>query len=1119
MEDGARVQSVELHTLNYSVSTIDILTARNPGIPDEWVESGAPAAKLEFVVPPPTLVVANQPFNISAKILDADGNVLTDGYDSALLVELQIASDYYSQDFVANYKNGNVLNNVKSSVMFSWKFGIGEVRFGGPETEIIGMRAVDGIVTFIDVRIIDVTANVRLNLTMTDPYFPLLREHNLYTNFGSKEVLVEKEISVYLVNISLENDPSILISDPIEVVAQRAARLVLLNGADVKPKQGANFPIEDNIIVEIQDSAGQRIYSGPDSSMEVTVAVNPGNVCLSRDSTFVTTEGQGTFMGSICEPVALVSLTFQIILNGTLISSEPTIDLEITNEIHLAHFGNFKFSGIGLNIGADLDSFVHFCKDDINSGKLGLLKGRQVIVHSSDNENSDLMVVVAKYREMIHLGMLYPHMKIRGILGFGSNYITDKLAPLLRGDQMPQLAMKEDQHDFENLVTFPYFSRICWEMGSYAQSVLLGAKSKGWTKMIFLRQEGIKLDDVDFIKGKQLNIDLIEIIIPVIPLDNYTEIGVYYEQMNQIKETSTKIILVFVTAPLLYKLMREAIIYGVAPMHGYQWATAGDIVWQLPYANEHPLCLQVTAKFAIGYDGMHLYALAMNSFVQKNLTITGPKLALEVRNVELRGLTGLIKLEENGNRPGFVGFLCIMDPHPPMLGVPISAVAIINRYYFLENENSLQQAELRAEAQLPLSLPPYNMIINPFTLPNTTHLNKRRYNSSTGILCTLNEVPVPIPPSTEPPHPTVLEEYAVAPFYCDQGCGGDKTDEFDITKYEKGTCISQDQCSCNEGYYGQFCENMICSCRNGHCLVPKMCICDNGWKGTHCDKAICIFPCEHGTCTDPNICTCDSAYIGSTCDTHLAIPVVLSIFGFIAFILGLTYTIRRLWKRFHWAAALANLDWRVKWDEEIQFGVTAVSVVSATASSNVVQNFVLWKNQKCYCQVYDCDTLQVNSARVRMEIVQLRELRHANLVTFIGACLEHPHVCILTEGCPKGSLEDLLANDNVKLGLEFKFSLVKDICRGMEYLHRSSIGSHGRLKSSNCLVDNRWTCKISGFGVPKIRYDGPRKSLDPAESFVYKTTNLFWTAPELLTPMVKSLNDVRNGTPAGDVYS
>lgn len=35
----------------------------------------------------------------------------------------------------------------------------------------------------------------------------------------------------------------------------------------------------------------------------------------------------------------------------------------------------------------------------------------------------------------------------------------------------------------------------------------------------------------------------------------------------------------------------------------------------------------------------------------------------------------------------------------------------------------------------------------------------------------------------------------------------------------------------------------------------------------------------------------------------------------------------------------------------------------------------------------------------------------------------------------------------------------------MEYIHRSSLGSHGRLKSTNCLVDSRWVVKVADYGL------------------------------------------------------
>lgn len=42
-----------------------------------------------------------------------------------------------------------------------------------------------------------------------------------------------------------------------------------------------------------------------------------------------------------------------------------------------------------------------------------------------------------------------------------------------------------------------------------------------------------------------------------------------------------------------------------------------------------------------------------------------------------------------------------------------------------------------------------------------------------------------------------------------------------------------------------------------------------------------------------------------------------------------------------------------------------------------------------------------------------------------------------------------------------RFSFATDIARGMSYLHQHRI-CHGRLKSSNCVIDDRWVCKITG---------------------------------------------------------
>ena len=66
-------------------------------------------------------------------------------------------------------------------------------------------------------------------------------------------------------------------------------------------------------------------------------------------------------------------------------------------------------------------------------------------------------------------------------------------------------------------------------------------------------------------------------------------------------------------------------------------------------------------------------------------------------------------------------------------------------------------------------------------------------------------------------------------------------------------------------------------------------------------------------------------------------------------------------------------------------------------------------------------------------------------------------------------------------------------------LHRSPIGAHGRLSSSNCVIDNRWVCKITDYGLDKFKANAKE---DISEYQQYRSMfimkfSLFWLVEAL----------------------
>ncbi|XP_060516642.1 retinal guanylyl cyclase 2 isoform X2 [Cylas formicarius] len=142
-------------------------------------------------------------------------------------------------------------------------------------------------------------------------------------------------------------------------------------------------------------------------------------------------------------------------------------------------------------------------------------------------------------------------------------------------------------------------------------------------------------------------------------------------------------------------------------------------------------------------------------------------------------------------------------------------------------------------------------------------------------------------------------------------------------------------------------------------------------------------------------------------------------------------------------------------------------------------------------------------------LVLLHGLRHENLNPLIGCLAEPPTAALVSEYCSRGSLQDVLQQDDIKLDWSFRLSLLTDLVRGMKYLHSTQIRVHGCLTSRNCVIDARWVLKVTDYGLPAF-YEA--QGIQPPNK---TARELLWTAPELL----RHTSLRKKGTQPGDVYS
>ena len=134
---------------------------------------------------------------------------------------------------------------------------------------------------------------------------------------------------------------------------------------------------------------------------------------------------------------------------------------------------------------------------------------------------------------------------------------------------------------------------------------------------------------------------------------------------------------------------------------------------------------------------------------------------------------------------------------------------------------------------------------------------------------------------------------------------------------------------------------------------------------------------------------------------------------------------------------------------------------------------------------------------LKREIGFLRDLKHPNIVSYLGASTSADYLNIFLEYVPGGSIQTML-NSYGALREPLVRTFVRQIVDGLAYLHSQRI-IHRDIKGANILVDNKGGIKISDFGISKkIEASNLLNTAANHKNRPSLQGSVFWMAPEVV---------------------
>nr|XP_016853150.1 PREDICTED: kinase suppressor of Ras 1 [Anolis carolinensis] len=152
----------------------------------------------------------------------------------------------------------------------------------------------------------------------------------------------------------------------------------------------------------------------------------------------------------------------------------------------------------------------------------------------------------------------------------------------------------------------------------------------------------------------------------------------------------------------------------------------------------------------------------------------------------------------------------------------------------------------------------------------------------------------------------------------------------------------------------------------------------------------------------------------------------------------------------------------------------------------------------------------------KKEVMNYRQTRHENVVLFMGACMNPPHLAIITSFCKGRTLHSFVRDPKISLDINKTRQIAQEIIKGMGYLHAKGI-VHKDLKSKNIFYENGKVVitDFGLFGISGVVQEGRREN-----ELKLPHDWLCYLAPEIVREMAPGKDeDKLPFSKAADVYA